>query len=236
MTLKCLAVRHLAFENLGSFDAVLAERGFDIAYLDAGVQPTDAATLLEPDLLVVLGGPIGVNDVAVYPWLQAEIDAVRERVLNQRPTLGVGLGAQIIATALGARVYPGKAKEIGWAPVTLSPAGQGSPLRHLAGSPTLHWHGDTFDIPEGARLLASTELTPHQAFDWGDQVLALQFHPEFRASDIEAWLVGHTMELSLAKVDIPALRAATAVHGQAQAAAGRAMLSDWLGKNLLVSG
>jgi len=234
--MKCLAVRHLAFENLGVFEAVLAERGFDIAYLGAGGRPIDAAILLEPDLLVVLGGPIGVNDTGLYPWLQAEIDAVRERVLAQRPTLGICLGAQIIATALGARVYPGKAKEIGWAPVTLSEAGQASPLRHLAASPTLHWHGDTFDVPEGARLLASTELTPHQAFDWGDKVLALQFHPEFKAADMEAWLVGHTMELGLAKVDIPALRAATAVHGQAQASAGRAMLANWLDGWLLASG
>ncbi len=77
-------------------------------------------------------------------------------------------------------------------------------------------------------MLASTALTPHQAFDWGQAVLAVQFHPEFQASRIEAWLVGHTMELGLAGVDIPALRTATAVHGPAQAAAGRAMLSDWL--------
>jgi GMP synthase (glutamine-hydrolysing) len=226
--MKCLVVRHLAFENLGIFDAVLAARGFDITYLDAGVQPIDAETLAAPDLLVVLGGPIGVNDTGLYPWLQAEIDAVRARVLQKRPTLGICLGAQIIATALGARVYPGKAKEIGWAPVTLSSAGQGSALKHLAGSPTLHWHGDTFDLPDGARLLASTPLTPHQAFDWGEQVLALQFHPEFQASHIEAWLGGHTMELGLAGVDIPALRAATAVNGAAQAAAGQAMLADWL--------
>lgn len=226
--MKCLAIRHLAFEDLGIFEAVLSERGFDTEYLDAGVQPIDAARLDEPDLLVVLGGPIGVNDTGLYPWLSAELDAVRERVLRKRPTLGICLGAQIIAKALGARVYPGQAKEIGWAPVTLSSAGLDSPLRHLAGSPTLHWHGDTFDIPEGARLLASTDLTPHQAFDWGPAVLALQFHPEFQASRIEAWLVGHTMELGLADVDIPALRAATAVHGQAQAAAGRAMLADWL--------
>lgn len=226
--MKCLAVRHLAFEDLGTFEAVLAERGFEVAYLEAGVQPIDAATLAAPDLLVVLGGPIGVNDAERYPWLQAEIDAVRERVLQKRPTLGICLGAQIIATALGARVYPGQAKEIGWAPLTLSAAGQASALRHLATHPTLHWHGDTFDLPEGARLMASTTLTPHQAFDWGDTVLALQFHPEFDAARVEAWLVGHTMELGLAGVDIPALRQTTALHGAAQAAAGRAMLSDWL--------
>lgn len=226
--MKCLAVRHLAFENLGTFEALLSGGGFDIDYVDAGVQAVTAETLAGPDLVVVLGGPIGVNDTSLYPWLSAEIDAVRERVLRKRPTLGICLGAQIIATALGARVYPGKAKEIGWDPVALSAAGQNSPLKHLAGHPTLHWHGDTFDIPDGARLLASTALTPHQAFDWGSAVLALQFHPEFKASDIEAWLVGHTMELGLAGVDIPALRAATALHGQAQAAAGRAMLLDWL--------
>lgn len=233
--MKCLAVRHLAFEDLGVFEDVLVERGFEVSYLDAGVQPIEAATLAAPDLLVVLGGPIGVYDVPAYPWLQAEIDAVRERVLHKRPTLGICLGAQIIATALGARVYSGKAKEIGWLPVTLSGAGQASPLRHLGNHPTLHWHGDTFDLPEGARLLASTAITPHQAFDWGPSVLALQFHPEFEAARVEAWLVGHTMELGQAGVNIPALRAATAVHGPAQAAAGRAMLSDWLDKSLLAS-
>jgi len=226
--MKCLVIRHLAFEDLGVFAPVLTERGYEIDYRQAGVHALTQEEWLAADLGVVLGGPIGVYEQDRYPWLTLEMRRVGQRLRAGKPTLGICLGAQIIAAALGARVYPGTAKEIGWAPVSLTPEGQASPLHHLAGLPVLHWHGDTFDLPAGAQLLASSAITPHQAFAIGDQVLALQFHPEVDAGAIECWLIGHTAELGQAGVDVVALREASQRHGAAAALAGAAVLRDWL--------
>lgn len=232
----CLVLRHVAFEDLGVFAAPLADRGFTLDVRQAGVDTVTPAEWLAADLVVVLGGPIGVCETATYPWLADEVAQLRTRVTARRPTVGVCLGAQLIAAALGQRVYPGRAKEIGWAPVTLSPAGRAGPLAALDGLPVLHWHGDTFDLPEGAALLASTEVTPHQAFAVGDAVLGLQFHPEADPAAIEAWLIGHTAELNQARIDIPALRADTLRHGAAAAAAGRALMAAWLDRTFPTAG
>jgi GMP synthase (glutamine-hydrolysing) len=226
----CLVLRHVAFEDLGVFADPLAARGFSFDVRQAGIDEVSDAEVLAADLLVVLGGPLGVYETTTYPWLVREIAQVGARVAAGRPTLGVCLGAQVIAAALGQRVYPGRAKEIGWAPVTLSPAGRAGPLAVLDGVPVLHWHGDTFDLPPHASLLASTEVTPHQAFAIGDSVLGLQFHPEVDARAIEAWLIGHAAELSHARIDIPALRAESARVGAATAAAGRQLLEAWLAR------
>ena len=113
----------------------------------------------------------------------------------------------MMAHALGSRVYPGKAKEIGWGTVSLTGDGRLSPLRYLEGVPVLHWHGDTFDLPAQAELLASSEVYPNQAFRVGKNILGLQFHPEVAADGLEKWLIGHTAELRQARINIPALRA-----------------------------
>lgn len=173
------ALRHVAFEDLGYFSDLLSERGHDVDYIDVpsiGVRGIEADS---PDLLVILGGPIGAFDDADYPFLAEECQLIKDRLERDLPTLGICLGAQLMARALGARVVPGE-KEIGWSPLTLTKAGAASCLRHVAepGLSVLHWHGDTFDLPSGAKLLASTDLCPHQAFSWGTSALALQFHPE----------------------------------------------------------
>nr|WP_294863825.1 glutamine amidotransferase [uncultured Pseudogulbenkiania sp.] len=226
--MKCLALRHVAFEDLGVFDTVLKQFGYDVEYRQAGIDRMEADDWLSPDLLVVLGGPIGVYEQADYPWLGGEIDGVARRLTQGRPTLGICLGAQIMAAALGARVYPGRAKEIGWGAVSLSAAGNLSSLSCLQEVPLLHWHGDTFDLPAGAQLLASTELTPHQAFAWGNNALALQFHPEVDGHLIEAWLIGHSGELQHAGLSVPELRAASHRFADHAARAGAAMLGAWL--------
>src|SRR5262249_30752243 len=128
-----------------------------------------------------------------------------------RPILGICLGSQLMAKALGARVYKGKRKEIGWSPLTLTDAGKRSPLRALGARPSvLHWHGDTFDLPEDATLLASTPAYRNQAFAWKDHALALQFHPEVTAHGLERWFIGHATEIATTRgVDVPSLRRAT---------------------------
>jgi GMP synthase (glutamine-hydrolysing) len=228
MARRCLVFRHVAFEDLGVFEPVLRQAGYDIHYREMGIDPVDRSEAAGADLLVVLGGPIGVYDTVSYPFLSDEIAAVAGRVADDRPTLGICLGLQLIATAAGAAVGPCLAAEIGWSPVALTEEGEASPLARLASQPVLHWHGDIASLPSGARRLAETESCRNQAFALGDNVLALQFHVEVDAAKIEQWLIGHAVELAKSGVDPNDLRADTRRYGATTAAAGAALLADWL--------
>lgn len=223
-----IAVRHVPFEDLGVLAPVLSERGHQIAYRDAGVDPLDARELGEADLLVVLGGPIGVYETGAYPFLADEIAAVSGRIALRRPTLGICLGAQIIARAAGAEVRATGRKEIGYAPIALTPEGATSPLARVGESPVLHWHGDEFGIPRGAARLAETPGFPNQAFAMDDAVLGLQFHLEADHRRIERWLIGHAHELSAAGIDPNLIRGQAAAHGQDLEDAGREVFGAWL--------
>lgn len=227
--MRCVALRHVPFEDLGLFGPVLRRRGYKVEYVQAGPQALSRQDWLDADLVVVLGGPIGVADVNAYPWLGDEIAGIRQRLSYRCPLLGLCLGAQLMAAAMGARVAPLPSKEIGWAPVALSSAAESSPLRHLAGLDVLHWHGDAFDLPPDATLLASTPMTPHQAFSVGISALALQFHAEVDASKIESWLIGHTAELRAASVNIGQLRESSALQRRdMQERAATNLLDEWL--------
>ena len=221
-------IQHVAFEHAGVIGNALRARGHALQVFQAGVD--DLAPIAEnpADLLLILGGPIGVYETEAYPWLEAEIALIRQRLAAGGKMIGVCLGAQLIARAAGARVYAGT-REIGWAPISPTPAGQDSALAELASAhwEVLHWHGDTFDLPPGAQLLASTAAVQNQAYAIGNQVLALQFHPEVMR-DIEAWLIGHTVELAKAGVDPGTIRARTAEVGATVAAAGERMFARWL--------
>ena len=127
-----VALRHVAFEDLGTLDPLLRQQGASVRYLEAGCDALDQLEALGPDLLIVLGGPIGANDEALYPFLRQELALLERRLAAGRPTLGICLGAQLMARALGARVYPAAGKEIGWSPLALTEAGRRSPLRFLA--------------------------------------------------------------------------------------------------------
>lgn len=225
---RCLAICHVAFEDAGLLAPILTARGIDLNYVEAGVDPLGTEKLLQPDLLVVLGGPIGVYETGAYPFLVEEIASLRARLDAGRPTLGICLGAQLIAAALGARVAAGPAKEIGYAPLTLTDEGQRSVLSPLEGVHVLHWHGDNLELPPGAECLASTKPCPNQAFVIGKHVLGLQFHIETPPQALERWLIGHACELAQAGIDPGALRAQAAQHGASTAAAGRRVLEKWL--------
>jgi len=207
MSKSAIAIRHLAFEDLGAFESVLREAGFTLDYREAGCDPLDGPEFTEADLLFVLGGPIGAYEEDIYPFLSDEIRLIEKRLAAGRPLMGICLGAQLMARALGAKVFPGPAKEFGFKPIILTEAGQASPFAAFAGEEVLHWHGDTFDLPEGATLLASTDICAHQAFALGPQAIGIQFHPEAGGDGFERWLIGHAFELAKAGVDIRALRA-----------------------------
>ncbi|SIT49718.1 Glutamine amidotransferase [Paraburkholderia piptadeniae] len=230
MNHEVLAIRHVHFEDLGSLERVLGDRGRLVRYLDVGFARIEAPDPVRPSLMVILGGPISAYDDDRYPTLGPLVAMIEKRVAAGLPTLGICLGAQLIARVLGSRVYPSGNIEIGWTPLTLTDAGKRSPLRHLDGAHTsmLHWHGDTFDLPQGAVHLASTPACQNQAFSWGKHVLGLQCHPEIRTDRFEPWLIGNAGEIAGHGLDVRKLRADTATHGPKLEAAACTMFGEWL--------
>ena len=223
---NAVAIRHVAFEDAGTLAGVLKDRGVALRYLEAGVDDLNPAK--DADLLVVLGGPIGIYEVGRYPFLKHELSAIEAAVNKGMPVIGICLGCQALAAVLAARVYPNREKELGWEAVTLTEAGMASPLAAIDGARVLHWHGDTFDLPLGATRLASTSIAPNQAFAFGPKILGLQFHLELLERDLEKWLIGHTVELAKSKIDLAKLRADTARYAPAANAASQRLFNDWL--------
>lgn len=223
-----IALRHIHFEDAGTLEAVLAEQGYQLHYLDPMLDALDGAQVQDADLLIVLGGPIGAYDEHVYPFLHAELALINQRLQSGKPLLGICLGAQLIARALGAKVYPMGVKEIGFSALTLTPTGQDSVLAPLQGVPVLHWHGDQFDIPKDAVHLAGTTIGAHQAFLVDRNVLALQFHLEADVNKLEHWLVGHASELAQTGISPHTLRAAAVELGDRLTVTARAVINDWL--------
>ncbi len=229
--LDAIALRHVAFEDAGLIGAAVTARGGRLTTLNATELSADEVAGLAPDLLIVLGGPIGVGEEDAYPFVRPQIDLVARRMARDLPTLGVCLGAQMMARALGAEVSPGAVKEIGYAPLTLTKEGENSVLSHLkaAGNMVLHWHGDVMAPPPGARVLASTPACPVQAFAVGRNALALQFHVEVTPRALEAWLVGHAVEIAATPgVSAPVLRDQARRVGHNVADAGAQLIDAWL--------
>jgi GMP synthase (glutamine-hydrolysing) len=231
-TQRALVLSHVAFEDLGTLEAPLLERGFEIESVLAATARFPLPLAASCDLLIVLGGPIGVYDQQDYPFLKDEIACIRERLAARKPILGICLGAQLMAAAMDARVYPGThGAEIGWFPLDAAssekPPAWFVPL--LAdGLSVFHWHGDTFDLPQGAVHLARSKRYEHQAFAVGNFALGLQFHPEVTAAGLESWYVGHASELHHAGINAASLREEANERGAALEAAAMSFWKLWL--------
>jgi GMP synthase (glutamine-hydrolysing) len=193
---RCVILRHVPFEGPGSLAAPLRDRGWSAAVHDV-TRPEDLpAGASEAGLVLYLGGPDSVYDHPAY--LEAEIALARRRVAAGRANLGICLGAQVLAAALGAGVRKAPAKEIGWYPIELERDSGAEPVAaHLAErtSHAFHWHGDTFDLPPDAVALARSRLTENQGFRYGALTYGLQFHPEITAADLVHWIEGYRAEL-----------------------------------------
>ncbi len=225
---KALAIRHVSYEDLGSWEGILAGSGYEVNYRDAGLDDLTAVSPLAPDLLIILGGPIGMHQMSEYPYLATEVGIARRRIGADLPMLGICLGSQIMAHALGADVSVAERDEIGWAPVELTPAGRDSPLAHLDSIPVLHWHGDRFDLPKGARRLAATPLCPNQAFCCSSNLLAMQFHPEVNWPHFERWLIGHAHTIHERGESVTHLRMESERNCRLLEPAAGHLLKDWL--------
>jgi GMP synthase (glutamine-hydrolysing) len=223
-----LLLRHLSFEHVGVWQHSLEQRGFVIEYVDAPRQNMSRVDVESPDLLIALGGPVGVHDADRYPFLHGELELVKRRLATGRPLLGICLGAQQIAHALGASVGKIDGPEIGFAPLTLADDAEASPLAVLGDWPVLHWHGEGFALPPGAKHLAATDACPHQAFAIGSNVLGLQFHLEVDGVEIEDWLVGHCSELASNGIDPRTIRADAERYGPELRRRADRVLGAWI--------
>jgi GMP synthase (glutamine-hydrolysing) len=225
---SALIIRHTPYEGIAGFRAPVEAAGYELTRIDISDPAFPHVDFDEPDLLLVMGGPMGVYETEAHPWIAGELTRLARRIMLDRPTLGICLGSQMVAAAMGARVYPGPTKEVGFAPVKVTSAGYGSPLRHIEDVPVLHWHGDTFDLPPGVELLASTDAYAHQAFRRGNNLLALQCHPEMGEDPrIDIWLEDEAY-VALGGLTVAELRAQHDGLGAAAVAAGQTLMRDWL--------
>jgi GMP synthase (glutamine-hydrolysing) len=231
--MKALVLQHIACEPPGVFEDVLIDRGASIhrVELDEGEHLPDWRGF---ELIVAMGGPMSVNDEDEHPWLVDEKRLIREAVDAGMGYWGACLGVQLLASALGARVYAGPQPEVGVLPVRLTDEGMADPV--LGGLPrdllTLQWHGDTFDLPEGSVLLAGSPAYPHQALRYGHAAYGVQFHVEVTGDMAREWAqvpaYVESLERTLGQEGAPELFAAFDRSAAKMKAHARTMFERWV--------
>ena len=230
--MRALVLQHIACEPPGVFEDVLDERGVELhrVELDDGDALPDWRGF---DAIVAMGGPMSVNDEAALPWLTEEKRAIGDAVRAGMPYWGVCLGVQLLAASLGARVFPGSEPEVGLLPVELTDEGRADPVFSglESGLATLQWHGDTFDLPDGAVRLASSSAYANQAFRF-DRAYGVQFHLEVSAEMAREWAgvpeYVTSLERTLGAEGAPAFLGAIEESAEEMRAAGRALFERWL--------
>jgi GMP synthase (glutamine-hydrolysing) len=217
-----LVLQNCAPEGPGAIGDALARCGHAVRIVQGYAGETVPATLGTAAALVVMGGPMGVYEADRHPQLRDELRLIEDAVRRHRPVLGICLGSQLLAAALGARVYPSGGKEIGWYRITLRDAAANDPLLRAAPREftALCWHGDVFDLPSGAVPLASSAMTEHQAFRYGDNAYGLLFHLEATQAQVEAMVADFADEVTAAKTSPDALLSGAAQHIPAVSALG----------------
>lgn len=233
--MRVVVLQHIACEPPGAFEDVLREQGATIqrVELDEGDRLPDWHDF---DAIVAMGGPMSVNDDAALPWLADEKRFIGEAVRAGMPYWGACLGVQLLAASLGARVYAGPQPEVGLLPVTLTAAALADPV--FAGLPrrfvTLQWHGDTFDLPDGAVALASSPAYPNQAFRWGQQAYGVQFHLEVSVQMAREWAGVPAYAAALDDVlgpgSLPRLIDEMERHESSMRAQARRIFAQWLSR------
>ncbi|SMO66162.1 glutamine amidotransferase-related protein [Gracilimonas mengyeensis] len=179
---------HVPFEGPGMIETYLEEKGFMLQkinlYDDHSLPVVD-----DVDYLIVMGGPMNIEDEEKYPWLTGEKELIKKMIGLGKPVLGICFGAQLIAHVMGKSVHPAKDHEIGWYPINLTETGKTHPAtKHWEDPMVYHWHSNTFDLPEGAVHLASTELCTNQAFVVNENIIGLQFHLEIGRPEVQAMI------------------------------------------------
>jgi GMP synthase-like glutamine amidotransferase len=181
--MKAHVLQHLPFEGIGSMASWLSDKEADVGFTRF-YESTFLPAVKGLDLVIAMGGPMSVNDEAAFPWLGKEMSFIHDAVRYGVPVVGVCLGAQLIASSLGARVYANREKEIGWFEIEATQGGEAD-FRFPKKATVFHWHGETFDLPDGATLLASSAACANQAFQVGERVIGLQFHLETTAESLD---------------------------------------------------
>lgn len=187
---RVLVFQHVPHEILGNFNPLLKNAGFRIRYVNFGREPDAQPNVAKYDGLIILGGPMCVDQTSDHPHLKTELACIEQAMEQDMPVFGICLGAQLIAKSLGASVKKNPVKEIGWYDVSPTNSGDKDPLfTHFEGTEKIfQWHGDTFDIPAGAQHLATSPQCTNQAFRFDERVYGLQFHLEVDAPMIDRWL------------------------------------------------
>nr|WP_295876176.1 type 1 glutamine amidotransferase [uncultured Chitinophaga sp.] len=178
--------QHVPFEGLASIADWIAQGEHTTSHTRWYDEAPDTTGLRDAELLIIVGGTMGVYEQDIHPWMLTEINLIREAVSRRQKILGICLGSQLLAYALGANVYPHTQPEIGWFPIDITFQGQAAPLENVLPHRlnTFHFHGDTFDVPAGATRFAASAACSNQAFIYGDRIIGLQFHMEMNSAAI----------------------------------------------------
>ncbi len=232
---RLLVFQHVPHEILGTLDPLLRDAGFRIRYVNFGRQPEASPDMSSYHGLIVLGGPMNCDQSSRYPHLDTEVQVIRQAIDAGKPVLGICLGSQLLARALGAKVHKNPVKEIGWYDLYPTTAGAQDPLFRNFGKQQkiFQWHGDTFDIPEHAVCLASSPNCTNQAFRYGDNVYGLQFHLEVDEPLVNRWLntpinVRELEDLDDAEARITQIKTDTEQFIQHSMALGKALFTDYI--------
>ncbi len=186
---RLLVCQHVPYEPLGILLPLIKSCGHRVRYVNFSRSPELKISPTSYDALVILGSPQHANDTEQFPYIQHEIDLIQQTIAQKKPFLGICFGAQLLAKALGAKVYKNQEKEIGWYPVAFHPEAKNSIFCDFKDSEMIfEWHGDTFTLPEGAVALAGSKHCPQQAFSFGETVYGMQFHLEVDEKIIERWV------------------------------------------------